>query len=389
MSESESRTIALYVGSLGLGGAQRVLIWLARRLQERGHRVVFVTDGAGEEGRDVFRPDPGMAHDFIDLTQGRDSIAGKLAINVARVRRLRAILRKNEVDTVLAMLPRACVLAILATRGTKCRTVIAERNAPWRRREEQPWEALRRMVYRFADKQVAQTRGIANWLERETASRSVHVIPNAVQLPLACLGRGPDPAARSNPGKRLLLAAGTKPWQKGFDLLIEAFARVAPENPEWDLAIVGLRSDRLENGLRGRDIADIAAKAGLESRVHFPGHVGNMPDWYDAADAFVLSSRFEGFPNVLIEAMAAGKACVSYSCDTGPEEIIRDGVDGLLVREMTSDALARTLSRVMGDSTLRARLAHEAPQVADRYAPDAIMAKWCEVLGLPSGDQPE
>jgi|TARA_R110000787_G_scaffold113369_1_gene222554 glycosyltransferase involved in cell wall biosynthesis len=382
MSTSQPRTIALYVGSLGLGGAQRVLLWLARELQERGHRIVFITDEVGEGERNIFRLDPGIKHEFIDLSEGRESAVGKLAINFARVRKLRAILRRNQADTILAMLPRACVLAVLATRGMNCRAVIAERNAPWHRREEQPWEALRRMTYRFAEKQVAQTRPIAEWLERETASRAVHIIPNAVQLPLERLGGGLNPATWLNPNARLLLAVGTKPWQKGFDLLVEAFARVASEHPEWDLAIVGLRSERQENGLSGEDIANLAAKAGLESRVHFPGHVGNMADWYDAADAFVLSSRFEGFPNVLIEALAAGKACVSFDCDTGPEEIIRDGIDGILVREMTATALASALSKVMGDPAVRAGLASEAPQVVDRYAPDAIMAKWCEVLDV-------
>ncbi|MDX1786410.1 MAG: glycosyltransferase, partial [Roseovarius sp.] len=120
-----------------------------------------------------------------------------------------------------------------------------------------------------------------------------------------------------------------------------------------------------------------------------PGHLGNMPDWYVAADLFVLSSRFEGFPNVLVEAMSAGRACVAFDCDTGPDEIIRDGIDGLLVRDLTDEALAAALDKALGDPELRSRLAEAAPGVAQRYAPSRVLAKWCEVLGLPSGDQPE
>lgn len=381
---SSEHVVALYVGSLGLGGAQRVLTWLSKELTTCGHRVIFITDGDLSGGRGIFRPAPDVQHEIINLSEGRSSTLGKFLINFARIRKLREILRRNNVDTILAMLPRACVLAVLATRGLKCRAVIAERNAPWHRQEEQPWERLRRMVYRFSEAQVAQTSEIADWMQREAGCRAVRVIPNPVQYPIENLESGPDPAIVTNSSRRLLLAAGTKPWQKGFDLLVDSFARVSQDCPEWDLAIVGLRPDRSENGLSRNDIEQAAILAGLSSRVYLPGHVGNIADWYKASDAFVLSSRFEGFPNVLLEAMACGMPCVSFACETGPAEIIRDDVDGILVRDISSDALARALTRVMRDSDLRARLAQEAPKVVGRFAPAAILEKWCAVLGLPT-----
>jgi len=375
---SGQRRIALHVGSLGLGGAQRVILWLARHLIEQGHVVVLVTDEA-DEVTDFFAPPPDVVREAIGLSEGRSGVIGKALINIARVRRLRSILKRHRIDTVLAMLPRACVLATLATRGLDCRVVLAERNAPWHRVEEFPWEQLRRGVYRLASCAVGQTEPVADWLRREAGMRDVRIVPNAVQLPLARL----DPALCPPNGGRLLLSVGTKPWQKGFDLLLEAFVRVAPRYPDWRLAIAGLSPGRAENGITAADLMARADEEGLAKRVLLPGRVGNMADWYDVADAFVLSSRFEGFPNVLIEAMSHGCASVAFDCETGPSDIVRDEIDGLLVPDGDVNALADALDRIMSDSDLRARLSEAAPAITERFDKARVAALWHDALDIP------
>jgi len=385
--KTRTRAVALYVGSLGLGGAQRVMLWLAESLRTQGYKVILITDGIGLEGRNFFHPDENVEREIIGLTQAGDGFICKIVINFARFRVLRAILQRHRVDVLLAMMPRASVLAILATRGSKCRVVISERNAPWHRREEQPWELMRRMFYRFSDAQVAQTQPIADWLRLKTGSRRVAVIPNAVQPVLPSVPPLVQPDTVLPSGRKLLLAVGTKPYQKGFDLLVAAFARIAGDRPEWDLAIPGLLPERIEEGVSGQYIRDAAAASGLMDRVFLPGHVGNMADWYGASDLFVLSSRFEGFPNVLVEAMSAGRACVAFACDTGPGEIIRNGIDGILVRDLTVEALAGALAQAMDDADLRARLAAAAVDVARRYAPASVLGAWCRVLGLPEQEE--
>src|SRR5690606_13846874 len=107
-----------------------------------------------------------------------------------------------------------------------------------------------------------------------------------------------------------------------------------------------------------------------------PGHVGNVAHWYERADLFVLSSRAEGFPNVLVEAMASGCAVVATRCDAGPAEIVRDGEDGLLVAPNDIDALAGALDALMGDDALRKRLARRATEARHRFAEDAILDRW-------------
>lgn len=377
MTPPDSRSLCLFIGSLKAGGAERVTLWLARELVARGHRVTLLTHHGADQ--DFFALPPGVTRAVVGLTEGRATLAGKLMLNIRRCLRVRAVLKGARADTVLAMMPHESVVAVVAAAGLRTRVVVSERNAPWHRRQDRIWTALRRLVYRFSDAQVAQTRPIADWLARNTGSTRLHIIPNAVQDPLPS---GP-PAIVPPTGRKLVVAAGTKPWQKGFDQLIEAFTQIAADHPDWDLALPGLLPDRVEEGLSGQDILDSAVRAGLAGRVLLPGHVGNMPDWYAAADLFVLSSRFEGFPNVLVEAMSQGCACVSVDCDTGPRDILTDGVDGLLVPQGDSAALAAAMARAMGDAELRARLGQAARDVRQRYAAGRIMDLWCKALDVP------
>ena len=132
----------------------------------------------------------------------------------------------------------------------------------------------------------------------------------------------PDSVCR--PGRKVLLAVGRLEVEKGFDWLIDAFSALATKYPEWDLVILG------EGSLRAT-LEKQVQTSGLARRVFLPGRVGNVGDWYERANLYVMSSRFEGFGNTLGEAMAYGLPAVSFDCETGPRNIIRHETDGLLV----------------------------------------------------------
>ena len=161
---------------------------------------------------------------------------------------------------------------------------------------------------------------------------------------------------------------------KGFDLLIQAFKQLASAHPDWDLVILGEGGERaaLEAQLR---------QSGMQDRVWMPGRVGNVGDWYASADLYVLTSRFEGLSNTLLESMASGLAAVCFDCDTGPREVVRDGVDGVLVRPNGDvPALCAALDAVMGDDAMRARMAAAATDVRDRFSANRVLARWEELL---------
>jgi len=155
---------------------------------------------------------------------------------------------------------------------------------------------------------------------------------------------------------------------------VQAYARLAPSHPDWDLVILGEGDERraLEAQVQG---------AGLQGRVSLPGRAGNVGDWYQSADLYVLTSRFEGLSNTLLESMASGLAAVAFDCDTGPREIVREGIDGVLVRPNGDvDALCRALDAVMTDEAGRQRMAQAATAVRERFSAERVLGLWEELF---------
>ena len=189
-------------------------------------------------------------------------------------------------------------------------------------------------------------------------------IPNA----LPRLPGGPSPRR-----DRVLLAAGRLTRQKGFDLLIRAYEPLAAEHPDWTLRIFGsgVQRDRLRRMIDER---------GLAGRVVLAARTGDLAGEMERASVYVLPSRFEGMPMVIIEAMGKGLPVVAFDCPTGPGEMIEHGGDGLLVPAGDVAALTGALRTVMADSALRERLGRRALASSRAYDLDRVGPRWSRLL---------
>ncbi len=353
--------------SLEAGGAQRVTITLANHWLRGGHRVSLVTWAPAE--LDFYAFDPGIERISLQVTASGGGGWG-LQANLQRWQALRGLLRRCRPDVAIALMPSANVLLALARFGLSGTVVVgSERLHPPAEPLGRLWSFLRWLAYGALDAVVAQTQTSARWLRQHTCARQVVVIANPLapewpaEPPLLL------PQLLLHPGDHLLLAAGRLCHQKGFDVLLQAFARVAPEHPSWHLVILGEGPERaaLERQVQA---------LGLVAQVLLPGRAGNISQWYDRAELFVLSSRYEGFPNVLAEAMAAGVPVVSSDCPTGPSDLVRDGIDGCLVPPEDPAALAQALAVVMADGPLRRRWAAQARQLKVRLDAALIAQTW-------------
>jgi glycosyltransferase involved in cell wall biosynthesis len=203
----------------------------------------------------------------------------------------------------------------------------------------------------------------------------VECIPNAVS---EVAGAAPDLSART------VLAAGRLKRQKDFGRLIRAFAHVAERHPDWDLRICG-------GGPRRRGLGRLIAELGLGENVVLTGRVRNLGDEMASASIYALSSRREGFPMVLLEAMSKGLPVVSFDCPTGPRELVRDRENGLLVPHQDVRALAAAINEMIEDEELRRRCGAGARATASEYSIEAIGARWEELLeelGAPDDASP-
>ena len=375
------RPVVLYIDALKTGGAERITLRWAAWLEQVGHPVVLLTRHGN---RRDFYPLPATLERRVEppepLWLRR---MGWLGLPL-RVWRLRCLLQELQPALVLGITTLPAIKVLLASAHCPWPVVISERNYPPAKPPALPWRWLRRLTYPWARAHLVQTLRTADWLvaHQGVPRARCQPVPNPVVWPLPCFEPRLDPSVVVPTGASMLLAVGTKPHQKGFDRLVEAFALLAPRFPSWHLVILGLDPG---SGSHQRAVLDLLerrqADPRLRERLHCPGAAGNVGEWYSAAELFVLSSRYEGFPNVLLEAMASGCACLACACPTGPDEIISHGEDGWLVPADASPAdLAEGLAHLMEDQELRRRLGGNARCVVDRFAEVEVRHRFLSAL---------
>lgn len=350
------RHIVFVIAGLGPGGAERVISMISAAWVARGWRVTILAfDNPNDPIYHAF--DPAVRIVRLGMAPGGGPLRGLLTQG-RRMKAIRRRLGQERPDVVISFLTKINVLTLLATTGTRHRVVVSERNNPQAQQANPAWNALLARLYPRAKAVVMQTRASVACIPPSARGR-MRVIHNPVTM--APLSVQMD--------MRVLTSVGRLTHQKGFDLLITAFSAVARLHPAWSLHIWG-EGDR--RSALERQIAEL----GLTHRILLPGTSKSPGAWVQQASAMVLSSRYEGFPNVLGEAMAAGLPVISFDCDFGPSEIITHDMDGLLVSTGDVGAMAQALDRLMADSNLRGRLGEAARISAARFAPEKIMAQW-------------
>jgi glycosyltransferase involved in cell wall biosynthesis len=370
MKSHLSRKIVLVIASLGAGGAERVMSMLATEWVKRGNHVTLIT--LDDIGRDHYPLPPDVKRVGLAVLGASMGKLDALQRNLSRLGKLRAAIKAESPDVVISFMDATNVLTLLATSGLKVPVVVSERIDPSHYSIATGWNWLRKKLYPRASTVVVQTESIASWARGIVKRDKVEIIPNPVQVL-------PPPHSEADaalvPGvpaevfeKPFILAVGRLHEQKGLDLLLAAFAAIPPEE-DARLVILGEGPER-------EALTAQAEELGIGDRVYMPGRVANPFPVLARAGIYVLSSRFEGFPNALLEAMAAGLPVVSFNCPSGPGHIINNGVDGILVEAENTEKLCEAMTFLLRDPELRKRLGREAKKSTTKYSLDSITNKW-------------
>ena len=360
--------LLFFINSLSCGGAERVTANLANYWDEKGWKVSIVTLASSKQ--DFYQLNPSVTRIALNLTGDSGNIVGALLNNLRRINALRRILKRLQPDIAIAIMTSANVLLAFAAWGVPfVATIGSEHTYPPMLPLGVIWERLRSLAYSKLKAVTALTKESAVWLKQYTNAKLVPIIPNPLLWPLPVQIPIINPAQILPDGKNVLLAVGRLSEEKQFYLLIDAFAKLGPDHTDWLFVILG------EGPEQGSLEAQINA-LGLESQILLPGRVGNVGLWYQVANLYVMSSRFEGFPNCLVEAMGYGLPAVSFDCDTGPRDIIRHEVDGILVPPGDVVALTAALDRLMGNAVLRTRFAARSIEVRGRFSIERIAGMW-------------
>jgi len=358
--------IAFTIPTLFGGGAERVVSIMASHWAAKGWDITVITYDDGSRP-----PSYDLDHRVKVLPLGVLSNSGGfvkgLKNNLTRIRRMRMSLLTIKPECVLSFMFPTHVIPLLAARCARLPVVIAERSYPPSIRfRRKAWYVLRALTIPFASRIVVQTCAMRDYYAPRSGQMPI-IIPNPMSSELPEVSRDRKPSTNGT-----FFTVGRLAPEKRIDLLLRAFAKVCTHN-EARLVILG------EGPLRP-DLERVAEDLGISDRVNMPGRIKDPWDCPAAADIFVLSSEFEGFPNALVEAMACGLAVISFDCPAGPREIISDGVDGILVPPLDVEALAEKMEMLFRDREKRLALGLKATEVRERFAVENIMDRWEQVL---------
>ncbi|CAA6803172.1 MAG: Glycosyl transferase group 1 [uncultured Thiotrichaceae bacterium] len=346
--------IAFVIHSLTQGGAERAVSNLSLAMQHE-HDVTIILFDTNK----ISYPYGGKIHDLN--VHASSSKAMKIINIFKRASLLKKLYKQEQFDLVFAFLESAGYPSTLAYKDT----IVSVRDNP----SSLPkiYQPFLSRIYPRAKKVVACAKAIEEILIREHGLKNTITIQNAIDIQRA-QQLSQETIDVHTP---FILAAGRLAPQKGFDLLIDAYANSSSKK-HVDLIILG----------KGQEREALQAQInshGLSSKIQLKGSVDNPFAYYSKASTFVLSSRHEGFPNILIEALACACPAIAFDCPTGPNEIIEHNQNGLLVETENVQALTTAIDELHKDEQLQEKFRRNASQSVQRLEPQKIAAEWLKL----------
>ena len=350
----QRKRLMFYINTLGTGGAERVMTQLANRFSAEQYEVMLAVSFPVAEEYSLTDRVKKVYLEEEKLEQSR------LMRNITRIRKLRALCKDFKPDVLIAFMAEPNFRAILATIGLPVKTVVSVRNDPKREYAGKVGRFVGKYLLPMADGCVFQTEQAKAWFPKRLQKKST-IIMNAVAESFFEIKRE-DP--------KDIVAIGRLSKQKNHDMLIRAFAKITDKHPKENLQLYG-KGD-LEEHLR-----QLISELGLENRVFLKGATDNVPLVLKNAGIFVLPSDYEGMPNALLEAMAAGVPSISTDCPCGsPAMLIRQEENGLLVPVGGENAMADAMDRLLADVSFANALGKMAKTDAEMYRPENVFKLW-------------
>ncbi|HHQ4615802.1 glycosyltransferase family 4 protein [Aeromonas veronii] len=354
--------ICFFIGDLNKsGGTERVASVIANELHKSGHAVFMLNLQCGEQP--FFELTDGIHVSQLFTTEGR----GLLRLPQAIVK-LRRYLKLHQIDILIDVESMLALYALPAVVGLNVRHICWEHFNYNIDLGKASRRLARKLAARFADDVITLTeRDKQLWLANTTSKENITAIPNPVTIAL--------PASINPHKEKLFLAVGRLTYQKGFDLLLQAWSQVAPFHPDWRLRIVGDGEDKAMLDQLRYDLH-------IEESTELVPKTNNIAIHYRQAAFFVLSSRFEGFGLVLVEAQACGIPTISFDCDFGPSEIITEYENGWLCENENIDSLSNALSNAAELFQTRKydSMRNSAILNSHKYNVDRIVGCWSNIL---------
>lgn len=342
--------IFLVIPTLKQGGAERVMSELANQFAYNDALEVHLVLLA--KSNDFYNVDDDVIIHRLGF-ENKNKLK-KIFSELSTFKNLRELLIAYRPDAVLSFMEKYNSFTILASAFLGLRIFVSDRSNPLKKIQCSTG-ILRKLTYKYATGIIAQTQFAKDVLAAKTKNKNIRVIPNPVKE----IRNYPDIAK-----EKLILNVGRLVPEKGQKYLIEAFSRIK-EKGEWKVIFLG------DGPLRG-ELEEQTKIHGLDKQIKFLGAVNNIDEWLSRASIFVFPSISEGFPNALAESMSAGLPCISFDCNAGPRELIKNAVNGYLIEVGAIDDLAIYMKNLMHDEDKRKQLGQEAVNVKNKLLNSSI-----------------
>ena len=343
------------------GGGERVVTNMANYFSAKFSYSIEIISIGKPNRHPIFPVDEKVKIKYLNVDQDISNPVSNIISKFNALKRLRVYLKNNQEKSIILGIgtyPNVLLSLIGKTHLVK---IGCEHNSF--NSVNILWVFLRKIFYKQLDATISLTE--KDFKNLKKISKKCFVIPNArTFLPVLNI---PDRNYKQ------LLAIGRLSYQKGYDYLLDLFQQLSKDLPDWNLRIIG--DGPLKNWL----ISEIA-KRNLQNRISLVPSSKNIADEYLNSSIYMMTSRYEGLPMVLLEAQAFGLPIISFDCDTGPGDIVIDGVNGFLVEPFDVDTMLIRTKNLIEDETLRNRFSKNALLSSDRFSEENIYSKWEQVF---------
>lgn len=358
--------IMFVLGSMGKGGAERVIANLSNNFIQK-YQVTIVTTRSCES---MYKLDDRINVLLLDQGKKKKSLIFR---TLKRIFRLRKIIKTENPDIIVSLLPEPTFRAMIAKAFLHKKTIISVRNDPNREYNSLIKKILVKVLYTRADGFIFQTDDAKKWFSKKIQNKST-IIPNPINEDFIC-------TPYNGKREKTIVNVGRLSDQKNQQLLIEAFAEVHKKHSDYILKIYG-------DGVLKPELEDLISKLNISEGVKLMGETNNVKGEIQKAGIFVLSSNYEGMPNALIEAMALGIPCISTDCPCGGPKFLFDNEKrGLLFPVGDKESLIKSIELLINNSDKAKELSIEGRKIVDVLNPTTISNKWEEyILRIKRGD---
>lgn len=358
--------ILFNIGSLEKGGAERVVANLSNYLIKDNEITIITTLKKKVE----YKLDKKIK--IEELERKCDNYSNIFIKNFRRLKRMKNIIKKDNPEMIVSFLPEPCFrILFLKLFNRKLKVIISVRNDPKIEYKSITRKILMKCLYPLADGIVFQTKEAKEFFNKKIQKKSV-IIPNPI-------GEKFLNTHIEEKKKNIIINVGRLEKQKNQEMLIRAFANISQDIPNYILEIYG-------DGTLRNDLSNIISSLNMNTKIFLKGNVNDIENKMNEADIFVLSSKYEGMPNSLMEAMSMGMTCISTDCPCGgPRFLIKNFKNGILIEEGKQKELEEILKKIIKDNKLKQQIKKNAINIRQILNPNLINEKWYKYIKEVNG----